>query len=350
MALNRKGGSWPGGYVSLDEGGRPTFVIARMVGGERFHLSTRTHSLRAAMKHLERFEADARAYKAGGAAGIQAEEPLHLTTQLVLEYRDWMLERPRPASRRHANEMAHRLADWAEDLSGVDLRKVTLLGHLKPALARRGTSKQHRIIALKGFCGWLRKEKGLLRAAEDATLDLAVPQASPEKHRRRKAVPVESVRAALAGLAPAHRDCLLLLAATGWHLSELERFARTEEARIATGVGQVLAVLQVRHKSGATTRTPVTRREVLDAARRVRERGTLPRKLNGAIRAACVAADVQPFTCGVMRHSVATWAVESGQSPAQVAEYLGHADKKTTLRFYADAAVPSVTLKLPRLT
>lgn len=335
--------------MHLGEGGEPLYVIEREVAGKRFHLSTRTHSLRAAMKHLERFEMDPLAYKAGGAAGIQLEEPLYLTAELALEYRGWMLTRPRPATRRHANEMAHRLADWTEDLSGVDLRKATLLGHLKPALARRTTSRQHRIIALKGFYGWLRKEKGLLKAAEDATLDLAVPQASPEKHRRRKAVPIASVRAALAGLGPAHRDCLLLLAATGWHLSELERFARTDSARIAPGKGKVLGVLQVLHKSGATTRTPVVIQEVLEAAERIRERGTLPRKFNAAIRAACIAAEVEEFTAGVMRHSVATWAVEAGQSPAQVAEYLGHRDKNTTLRFYADAAVPTVRLRLPKL-
>ena len=50
-------GTWPGGYVRTDKSGRETFYIEREVDGERFEISTRTHSLRAAMAHLEAFEA-----------------------------------------------------------------------------------------------------------------------------------------------------------------------------------------------------------------------------------------------------------------------------------------------------
>lgn len=350
MALNRKGGKWPGGYISLGDDGRPLYVIEKMVRGQRFHVSTGAHDFIEAGKQLERFWAAPSAYQAQDVSAAQLRGALYLTSELVLEYRDWMLSRASPATRRHANEMAHRLADWTEDLAGVDIRRASLRDHLKPAVERRATSRQHRIIALKGFCAWLRREKGLLTSAEDASLDLAVPQAVPEKHHRRKAVALKDVRAVLLNLRGPYRDCLLLLAATGWHVSELERFVRDDEARVADGAGAVLGVLQVRHKSGETTRTPVVDAKVLAAAHRLRERREVPRKLNAAIYAACDKAKVARFSPGVMRHSVATWAIEAGQSPDQVAEALGHKSKSTTLKFYADVAVPTVALKTPKLT
>ena len=350
MALNRKGGKWPGGYVSVGDDGQQLFVIEKMLKGRRYHVSTGAHDWVQAGKQWERFSAAPDAYEPQQAGPTRPEEPLYLTADLVLEYRKWMLSRINSTTTRHANEMAHRLADWTEDLAGVDLRRASLRDDLKPAVERRGTSRQHRIIAIKGLYAWLRREKGLLTSAQDPSLDLAVPQASPEKHHRRKAVPLKDVRATLAKLKGSYRDCLLLLASTGWHVSELERFVRDEEARVAPGAGAVLGVLQVRHKSGETTRTPVVDPDVLGAAKRLRKRGEVPRKLNDAIYAACDKAKVTRFSPGVMRHSVATWAIEAGQSPEQVAEFLGHKSKSTTLKFYADVAVPTVTLQLPKLT
>lgn len=338
---------WDGGYVRTERDGRRTWVIERRVGGRRYHISTRAHSERAAYEHLKRFEADPAGYEQAMRDGATAE-PLALTVDLAMEFRRWMLERDRPTTRKHANEMFHRLAEWEDDLRGRDLRAVAL-PDLKEVVARRQTCRQHRIIAIKALYGWLRTEKCVLDRRTDPTLDLTVPQAVPEKHRRRKTVPVEHVRAALAHLAPAYRDCLYLLARTGWHVTELARFAHQPEARIAPGRGDVLAVLQVLHKSGATTRTPLLEEEAVRAARRVRERGGLPRHLNAAIATACRAAGVPPFGAGVMRHTVATWAVETGSPAEVVAEFLGHADKRTTLTFYADAAVPSATVRLPGL-
>jgi integrase len=220
---------------------------------------------------------------------------------------------------------------------------------LKRLVEKRAIATQHRIIAIKAFCSWLREHKFLLERRDDATLDLAVPQAVPEKHKRRKAVEVNRVRAALKHLAPAYRDCLLLLAHTGWHVSELERFVRDADASVTEGRGAVLGVLQVRHKIGHTTRTPVVDKAVLEAAKRLRDRGELPRRLNQTIAAACVAAGVETFTAGVMRHSVATWAIEQGTQAEVVAEFLGHQSKSTTLRFYADVGVPTLPIKLPSL-
>jgi integrase len=349
ISTNSKRRTWEGGYVRKMGDGRDLFVIERRLGKKRFHISTRTHHAKAAYEHLKRFEADPFAYEQEMMEGGRASStPLRITTELVLEFRKWLLTRDRPTTSKYANEMAHRLADWTEDLKSRDLRRLSL-PELKEIIANRKTCRQHRIIALKAFCNWLRTEKHILDRKDDVTLDLAVPQAVPEKRKRRKAVALEVVRAVLDHLAPAYRDCLYLQCHTGWHTTELARFARDPESRIAPGRDGVLCVLQVQHKNGDTTRTPVTDPEAFAAATRIVARGGLPRRMNTALKAACAAAGVPRFTFGVMRHTVATWAVEAGSRPEDVSAFLNHRSKRTTEQFYIDVAVPTLMVKLPRL-
>lgn len=335
---------WPGGYVHKQKNGRPLFIIEREVRGHRFHVSTRTHTLRAAMKQLERFEADPSTYRPEG----DEAELLIITVDLVKEFRKWSLE-VKKNGKRHANTVSHRLAEWMDDLRGRDLRRLSIRDDIKPALEKRGNMRAYRIIALKSFCAWLRKEKGLLKTAEDATLDLPVPQGTPEKNRRRKAVAWEQVVGAASHLDQIYRDTLNVLLGTGMHFSELERFIKQpdselvipKEKTVTTDARPVKAVLVTRHKSGAWTRIPLTEASHVDAARRLREGGVVPKKPNVALREACDKAKVTRFTLGVMRHSVATWAIQRGATPEQVAEFLGHKDKRTTMKFYADVSVPT---------
>lgn len=350
MPLNRKGGPWEGGYISVGAGGRETFIIEREVGGLRFHVSTRCHIRRAAIKQLERFEADPSAYRPEG----KAEEKLVLTNTLVEQYGKFLLER-RKTTDMHAKEMQSLLYDWMEDLGSKDLRFLNLRDDIKPPIERRAKNRQHRIIALKAFFGWLRKEKGLMRSAEDATLDLPVPQAVPERRKRRKAVEWSRVQAALAQLPPRYADVLTLLAATGMHVTELQRFVRRDDSELILlpAGAKHLAVLVTKHKSGDYTRIPLQHADHVAAATRLRESRTIPRHLNMELRAACIRAEAAdktgklkcpPFTLGVMRHSVATWAIDDGADPATVAQFLGHKDPRTTLRFYADANVPTAAI------
>ena len=65
-----------------------------------------------------------------------------------------------------------------------------------------------------------------------------------------------------------------------------------------------------------------------------------------AVKAACRAAKIPPFTPGRFRHSVATWAINEGADPATVAAFLNHKSPRTTMRFYATHAVPK---KVPTL-
>jgi hypothetical protein len=339
---------WDGGYIHRQKDGRALFIIQREIGGRRYHVSTRAHSSTAAHEQLKRFESDPNGYVEQMRDRQPADVGLVMDGALVLEFKTWLLTRDRPVSRDYANHVSLYLEQWVEDLNGRDIRKLSL-GDLKDVIAQRKIAKRNRIIAYKSFCSWLREERSKLDRRNDASLDLRVPQASPEKRRRRKAVDAAHVRAVLKVLAPAYRDCLLLLAHVGWHKTELARFARQPESRIAEGRGDVLAVLQVLHKGGETTRTPVGDRKVLDAARRIRMRGTMPKDMDATLKRACVLANVPRFTWGVMRHSVATWAIENGTPPEQVAEFLNHKDKRTTLAFYADVAVPTRGVRLPKL-
>lgn len=337
---------WDGGTIHIQKDGRRLYIIERRRGGQRFHISTRCHTATAAHEHLKRFEADPWGYAQEMREGREPDGGITLTDELILDFRRWQLAR---VTRKHANEMAHRLSEWARDLGGRDLRRLEL-GLLKAKLAERKTGRQHRIIALKSLCAWLREEKHVLDRKDDVTLDLAVPQAVPEKHKRRKAVDRERVQAALGLLAPAYQDLLLLFGATGWHVTEMERFIREPESEVVHAKrGGVLAVLVTRHKNRKHTRTPITSAEALAAAERLRARGTMPRRPNAALRRACLAAGVEPFTFGVMRHTVGTWAVEEGALPETVSAFLDHADKSTSQRFYIDVAVPTATVPLPAL-
>jgi integrase len=353
---------WPG-YLSLQDDGRWTFVIEKQIEGTRYHVSTRCHALKPALKQLEAFEANPSAYDARG----HDAERLVLTDKLIEEWEAFSTAKGN--GRKYTRDHGRKLAVWMLKLNGADLRKLTLR-QLREALTGL-SARKHRIIAIKSFFTWLRTEKGLLTTAQDASLDLLVPQSSPEKHRRRKVVPWQHVEKVLAHLeaeaekdrarvreafdklepgldAQRRRDCLLLLTATGWHVTELERFIRGGEV-LRQASGDVLAVLVVRHKGGELARTPLSHREHLDAAERLRASGEVPRHLQKEHVATCVSAGVPSFGLGVMRHSVATWAVEAGAAPEAVARFLGHKDRRTTEKFYIDVAVPTNVIPLRRV-
>jgi integrase len=347
VKMTTKREKWPGGYIHRQKDGQELFILEREVGGVRYHVSTKCHSMRSAMKHLERFEVDPAGYTN---IGKRSETPIFITAGLVDDFHNWMLTRHKPSTRKHANSVVNRMAAWTEDLAGVDLRTATLRDHIKPALERRRTQRAHRISTIKSFYSWLRTEKNVLISSQDCTLDLPVPQSTPEKRKRRKAVDFKVVRAVGPHLTGPYRDVLAILAATGWHYTELERLVRDPNSEIVRMKrGKTIAVLVTKQKGGEETRTPVTDRGVLGAAVRLRARGKMPKRPNERLRAACKKAGVPVFTCGVMRHSVATWAIERKAIPALVAEFLNHKDPRTTKRFYADVRIPTVNVPLPQL-
>jgi hypothetical protein len=336
--VNKRVREWKGGYVAEGKRGR-VFIIEKMINGRRFHVSTRCTDEGAANKQLERFEANPGAYRPEGDAVA-----LRITAQLIEEYRAY--QRGRGQSDEWTTMVSRLLAQWITDLRGTDLRHLDPVRDLKAAVERHQGQRAHRIKAIKGFCRWLRTEKGLMRHAEDPTLDLKVPQPTPAKYRRRKVVEPERVGAVLKKLPRLTRDMLHLLTATAWHVSELRRFMTAGEVLAHKGG----VVLVTRHKGGKETRTPLIHPEHIAVARRLCGMGNPPTRVTTArhMRAACKAADVDSFGLGVMRHSVLTWGVQRGATTAAAADFAGHESERTTKRFYLDQLVPTASIPLVR--
>jgi integrase len=385
-------GAWEqrGGRIRFDAKGRPVYVIRKQLAGRRYEVSTRKHTLAAALAEWERFEKDPEGYAVGGNAG---QGPLYLDNELAKRFLAWSAgERGNSAG--WLVKQKGFLADWMETLRGVNLRRLSLRDHVVPAL-EGASSRRHRLAVLKGFYSWLRKHEHVLTSAEDATIDMPLPQIEPAQWKRDKVIPRDHIdlvleylraeqqkrrekrdaRAAAArpagegnvvqlvpAAAPEQPDgpwveALTVHAGTGWHTTEIVRFAATgsieplPKSVQQEGVAGVLVCPQ--HKSGEPIRTRVSPL-VVDAAKRLLTHGAMSREwYDRAIRDACKSVKrpdgkvgIPVFTPGRLRHSVATWAIEAGADPASVAAFLGHKSPRTTRRFYATHASPA---KVPTL-
>lgn len=328
---SKRGESWLGGYVRRDGKGRKVYVIRKAIGGTRYEVSTRCHTERAALVELARFEADPAGYVGGGGEA----DRLLLDDKLLGRFLADHVTNSRPWKTRQRN----LLAWWGDRLRGVDLRRATLRDHVLPALDG-APGRAPRVAVIKRLYSWLR-ERDEITAAQDPTLGkLKMPQGRVAQHERSKVIPAADYEAARKHLVGAYRDALDVLAGTGWHTTEVERFAKggTVEA-YRGGDPDAAAVLVVVHKSGAPHRTAVTA-EVADAARRLRKHDGLSlSRFHRAILAACDAAGVERFRPGWFRHTIATLATEHGQAE-QVPSFLGHRSATTTRRHYAVLATP----------
>lgn len=338
---------WLGGYVRQSKAG-PVFIIERMVSGQHFHVSTRCRTERAALKELERFETAPYAYRAG-APQKKAGAAIILTAELIRDYVDWQ-EHVKKTTRAHALDCERYLGQWADVFGHRDLRTISLHDDIKPALDAWKTARKTRVVALKGFTAWLRREKGILERRDDPTLDLQVPSTRPEKLTRKKAIPFEVVQATLPLLPADVRDLVVLLAATGLHVSEVRRFASGEGALHEPSPQQrkegVRATLSVRHKNGRLHVVALTSEEVLEAAQNIAIAKKVPSHSTQwwALREAKA-----EWNIGSLRHSVATWLHEAGWSLEAIAEQLGHRDPRTTADFYRDMGFTAKALPIPHL-
>lgn len=327
------------------------FIIERWIGGTHFHASTRCKTERAALKELERFEQDPAGYRAGRSKPVDSE--CCITPELIDEYETYQVD-VKKVTPSHGRDCARYLEQWMYAFEGRDLRRLDLHNDIKAALKTWPRAKRNRIVALKGFTAWMRREKGRLKRSEDPTLDLQVPQSRPEKLRRKKVVPLSRVQAIMPHLRADCRDTIELISNTGLHLSEVRRFMTDGELfepsadKKAEGA---LAMLAVKHKSGRMHVVALTTDEALAAAKNIRVAAWVPSHsvLWFAMRAACAAAGVEVFNAGVLRHSVATWLHERGVPLQQISEQLGHRDPRTTADFYRDMGGQARALPLPAM-
>ncbi|HYG68628.1 MAG TPA: tyrosine-type recombinase/integrase [Anaeromyxobacteraceae bacterium] len=331
-------GTWEGGRIWQDKDGRRTYVIHRRVAGRRYAISTRSSSYKAALQHLQRFEADPEGYCANGLK--KDEQRLVLDDVMVDDFIAFSRDEKRNTAEWVTKQRGY-LRWWQERLRNRDLRRLSLRDDLTPALAGASARRQ-KIEVIKALCSWLRT-KGRMGIAQDATVSLHVGPIRPEQWRRPKAVPQADLEKVKRHLRQPWHDLLTVLTGTGIHLTELYRFCTAGEVAQLPPVqrtdGAAAVLVIPRHKLGHTHRIAISQ-TVAEAAQRQRDRGGFS-KINfyRAIQRACDEAKVPRFAPGQMRHTVATRAVEAGADPATVAAFLGHRSASTTQRFYSTLAV-----------
>lgn len=347
MALNRNGGAWEGGYISLGRRDRKTFVIERRHQGVRYHISTGAHERRAALGHLDRFEKNPAAYRPDG---DELDKALHITEADVIRYVAWTRE-VKGNTREHAREVKRYLAQWLEDLGDVDWRRLKL-GALKTALAKRKTARAYRIASIKAFCAWLREEEGALTSELDVTRDLASIQAVPERQRREKKVPKDLVEKLLAVVDDRTRHFMVVKGSTGLHNSEIRRIVSGDravlealDAEASAANGGCAGVARFLHKSGDWDLKRIETRQALDSLLALQKTGFTARSVNAAIKAGCATLGVPSFTVSVLRHSWGTWHAAAGADMAHISEGYGHKSERTSQRFYVQVAIPPKRLE-----
>lgn len=337
--------TWDGGYVRTDSKGRDVYYIRKRVGGKLYDLSTRASSSSAADEQWKRFQANPAAYRPGG----DLAGDLSLTYETTRAFLTWSRDAKKNTPK-WVRDQRRALEWWETKIGAADLRHVhtqDLVDALDGATARK-----QKIATLKTLCAWLIHERHRLDTKDDPTAGLLVPQARPEQWTNPKTFTRVQFRQVRGQLEQPWRDAADVLAGTGWHSSELERFVssagerRGAIERHPTETGWVLACPQT--KGGEPHRTSVSA-GVARAARRLIGAPYDYFEFRKALRVACRAVGLKPSAVqpGTFRHSVATWAVNAGANPAAVAAFLGHKSPQTTRRFYATHAVPA---KVPTLT
>ncbi len=354
---------WLGGYVRITDG-RPVYVIRKRIDGRQFEISTRCNTERAALKQLEKFEADPGNYAPGELVAKKEGTFLDeaLAVRFLVHCRDVKKNSPE-----WLYQQKRYVAWWAKQLQGIDLRKVTLQGHIHPALEGQ-TARPHRIATIKAVYAWLRKVTNEIVPSEDPTLDaLMVPQAQPgARSLKNKVIDADHHKRARAVMAGHWAAAIDVQAGTGWHITEVRRFAQAGAIEEhpngkVQGIAGVLVCPEA--KGGGELRTSVSPK-VLEAGKLLLARGSFSiGKYRLAVKEACEIVNVRAlaeaqktgakpdlieiFTPGRYRHTVGSMAVNSGDAPAQVSAFLNHKDPRTLKRFYAThAVVPKVTTLL----
>lgn len=348
---------WTGGFVRV-VGDGPTlhrvYVIRRMVGGQRYDVSTRRSTEAEAMVELVRFEKDPAGYDPTPEPDLLGDEgpaPLALDADLSKEYLNACADGVTPKYWRWKKKL---LSWWLLKLSGKDLRKLDLAADVLPHIPEGSPNRAPKIATLKHFFSWMANVQGgnLISQSENVLLSLSVPQSPPVQQTRPKTFTQKNLKAALAELKkmekPEHADAMLVLAATGWHVTELDRLARGAKG---TGIEALPAgrkskkgskVLLTVHKVGAAPHRTEVGPEAVAAAQRLIARGSVPANLvavMGEVNEKLGLGPNERVMPGRARHSVATAAVNAGTSIQVVAEFLGHRSSATTRRFYSTLAV-----------
>lgn len=246
--------TWDGGYKRLNSKGKKVFVIYKRVSGKLWEISTRCISSSAAEIQYRRFQGDPENFKPGG---DKPRGALLLDFKLGESFLHWSRDE-KHNSPKWRRDQKRALTWWEKRIGGVDLRKLTterVVSELQSV--KRG--RKQLIATLKTFFAWLRTERHAITTAEDPTYgQLKVPQSKPMQMTRPKAVDRAEFERVLSQLTGWPRDALEVLGATGWHVSELQRFIATGAVEAHPQNGE--PVLLCPHTKGGTPLVPRSRR------------------------------------------------------------------------------------------
>ena len=280
----------------------------------------------------------------GRSAAVEAPPELALADALAR----WLLA-PHGYTSRTLQSARNRLAAWAEWHAA---RGVTLASQITAELVDAWITERSTKVSRRTVNRDLRAARVAIRWAVDRKLVGPCPALTgraelrePTRHRRREVPdPGELARVLAAVAHPRYRSALEALAATGLRVEELRRL----EPRHLVARVDGSAVLHVEPEAGAadtaepgkgyrTRAIPLAReasvavRRYLDTARTGR-RSTPPteRHLLTQIARACDAAGVP--RCGLhdLRRAFATEAFRAAIPLTVIAQWLGHADVRTT--------------------
>lgn len=343
---------WLGGYVRAGKLGG-TYVIERWLNGVHWHVSTKCRTERAALKELEKFEADPKSYRR---RRTEKTTGVVMTPVMLAKYLAHMEARQLDPPYVTSHEVY--LGAIMVALEGRDLSHMTFV-EVREAIEVTGDPKfpaslAARSRAMKAFGKWLRKVEGKLTRTNDPTIDLSIAHASPEKNRRRKAMSLEDVEATVRVMDPDVADVAIVLAATGLHIRELRRVHQGHgglyepvEWQRAKGIVLNLSVL---HKRGTQHVVALGDQAAADAARRIMARPDFPTP--GRITRHVINANLKTglhFSMGWLRHSVATWLALQHVPLRDIATQLGHTSDRMAASTYVDMGLTAHVVPIPHL-
>ena len=365
---------WTGGEIRYGADGSPTFYLMKRSKGARPHNAV-GHDETTALAALNEYMKDPLGWLAGHHVEADAaSEPVYLSKELVTAYET---ARSQPTDNRIPNSpkwLASKLANlrwWSDALKDSrgrarDLRQVGLKAHVLPALEgdpKKGVppakGARHKREAIKDFYAWLR-QRGLVTAGQDPVATLAVGQGGVALAKGTKRVPLSSEVALVANhlLAQGSRygHALVVSAATGWHDTEIDRFARGGHVidgpkhQREPGVAAILHnPMHKRRKKGrfyqrVSATTAASARVLIEPNGEGERVGVSIKWYKDAVVQACAEVKVDKFHPAWMRHTRATKALEAKYDPEEVAKMranLGHAEGSQMLEdVYAHGMVP----------
>jgi integrase len=319
-----------------------------MVRGHRYSFTLDVKSEGEALAELASFLRDPVAYS--GLQAIQRATVAVLGPVIIGAYVAHMEEKLR--SQEWVKWQRACLRWWHGRLGSVALAGLTIASvapHLRRGDGRDIPGARHRREALKAICSWCAKTGRI--EGQSPLAAWPVGSLAPAQWARSKVIPEPAVVAIGQKLPAPWCWAWSLQAATGWHTSEVWRFAASGEVDPCAGT------CTTRHKSGKphSTRVPPS---VMDGARRLRASGVgvadqRPRLYAEAVKVAARGLGLPDYRAGWLRHTLATSALERGHTAEAVGAFLGHASGAMVRRVYGVTAAPPSVLgepapKLPR--